>query len=192
MNISQTDMCNMAIQMVGGTPIHSLDDLANRSTEALACRTNMPLIKRAVFRSHPWNCISKQADLGASQGTPSWGYQFIYTKPTDYVRLIRFSDHRAKWRVYGKQIFATCADPYIEYVWACEDTTQYDELLIMTIVAALAVVIAIPISGQLEKVQLALEQFKNIWEPIARTADAQENSQDIIQTTTLSDMLHFS
>jgi hypothetical protein len=192
MNISHTDIVNMSIQMVGGKSIHSLTDETDRSTEALACRVHYPLTRRAVFRSHPWNCISKQADLGATTGTPLWGYSYIYAKPADYIRLIRFSDHRAKWRILGDKIYATCSYPYIEYVWACEDSTKYDELLIETMVCALAVAIAIPVSGQPEKVQSSLEKFKQIWEPIARTVDAMENSQEIIQTTTLMDELLYS
>ena len=55
MNISQTDICNAALQLIGAKEISNLDDASDRSPEARQCRLFYPIFRQTVFASHPWN-----------------------------------------------------------------------------------------------------------------------------------------
>lgn len=57
---SVVDICNSALNMLGGNTIISLTET---SKNARLCNQRYELVRDAVFREHPWNCLQKESSL---------------------------------------------------------------------------------------------------------------------------------
>lgn len=61
-NLSQTDICNLALMRLGQTKIQSINDQVNGN--AIACNVGWIQALSSVSRAAPWNCLKKRAFLG--------------------------------------------------------------------------------------------------------------------------------
>lgn len=151
------DLCNLAIAMVGGMPIVSLDDLTD---EAKICKATLPLTKSMCLTRWEWNGVTKFADLGAKrddddQEQADW--EFVFNFPDDFLHLVAQideGDHKKKFahKVMGRQLLTndysnTNGDSaYIEYI-SISDVSKFSPGLIKYIVIEQAIVLAPRIMG---------------------------------------------
>ena len=56
---STVDICNSALNMLGGATIISLTE---NSKNGRLCNQRYEPVRDAIFRSHPWNCLIKRID----------------------------------------------------------------------------------------------------------------------------------
>jgi len=88
---STVDIANYALNIIGASNISSFDEnskvgrLVNQRYEG---------VRDAVFRSHPWNCLIRRAELAQEVETPTFGYAYQYNLPTDpfCLRVLEFSN----------------------------------------------------------------------------------------------------
>jgi hypothetical protein len=69
--VSQVNLCNLALGKMGAQPITSINDLTSQS--AIACNNFFQQTFLEVARSHPWNCLKRRqvlAQLPASVNPP--------------------------------------------------------------------------------------------------------------------------
>lgn len=63
--LSQTDICNLALLQLGQEKIQSITNLSDPN--AVACNVAWPQAQASVSRETPWNCLKAPASLGQLQ-----------------------------------------------------------------------------------------------------------------------------
>ena len=175
---STVDICNSALNMLGGATIISLTE---NSKNGRLCNQRYEPVRDAIFRSHPWNCLIERTDLAANTETPNFQWKFQYTLPADCIRVLRTENsnlsNEEQYRIEGRNLLTNQSTIKIQYVAKITDTTKYDTLLIETISARLAAELCYPItqSSTLMDRMFALYDAKL---KEARFADATEGSSD--------------
>ena len=76
---SDVDICNAALNNIGASNIISLSE---DSKAARVCNQRYTIVRDAVFRAHPWNCLIRRQEL-ASSGTPVFEYSYSYPLPSN-------------------------------------------------------------------------------------------------------------
>tara|TARA_R100001510_G_scaffold13288_1_gene10540 strand:- start:206 stop:784 length:579 start_codon:yes stop_codon:yes gene_type:complete len=175
---SVVDICNSALNMLGGNTIISLTET---SKNARLCNQRYELVRDAVFREHPWNCLQKRVELAKDTDAPAFEFASAFTLPADCLRVLRsensnFSNNE-RFRIEGRKLLTDESTMKILYVASITDTTQYDASLIETLSARLAAELAYPItqSSTLMDRMFGLYQQKL---KDARFADATEGTVD--------------
>lgn len=90
MSASELSICNGALTTHIGERAVTQDELTNGSTET--ARTFSDVWSRdgieTVLNSGQWNFAIRSAKIDSDPSvSPSWGYQYAFDKPTDFVRV---------------------------------------------------------------------------------------------------------
>jgi hypothetical protein len=141
---SVVDICNGALNQLGASTILSLTE---DSKNARLCNARYTQVRDSLFRSHPWNCLIKRVELARDTATPSWGFSYQFTLPSDCLRVIGILNYDHDFKVEGRKIVANHETVKIQYVARITDANQYDELLRETISASLAADIAYAVTS---------------------------------------------
>ena len=170
--VSTVDICNRALQKLGHTKITSLDDDVKAARES---QRAYALVRDAVFRDHPWNCLLARASLAALSETPAWGFANQYQLPVDCLRVLEV-DTDCVWRIEGRRILTDAGAPLnVVYVRQEDDPEQYDLLLVEALASRLAVELAESLTQSNTKRELAERAYLEVLSQ-GRRADAQEGS----------------
>jgi hypothetical protein len=186
---SVVSICNNAIIKVGGKLITSLNDATN---EAKVCRTLYEDVRNAVFREHPWNCITDRKVLNELSTTPEFGFDHQYQLPTDCVRVLTLNDERfplirngmvypgldqKRFRIEGRKILTDEGEAKILYISKVDDPNQYDPLLLEAVATRLAAEIAYPVT---RNASLVTQMWNNYHSKfgIGRSVDGMEGTLD--------------
>jgi hypothetical protein len=78
---SEIDVCNIALQRVGGNAIQALND---SSRESRLCRSLYPFARDATLRDVDWSFGRRQVVLAELSDTIS-GWNFVYLYPADCI-----------------------------------------------------------------------------------------------------------
>lgn len=175
---SVVDICNSALNMLGGNTIISLTE---NSKNARLCNQRYEPVRDAVFREHPWNCLLKRVELAKDTVAPVFEYSNAYTLPADCLRVLQSENsnlsNNEKFRIEGRKLLSDEDTIKILYVAKITDTTEYDTSLIETLSARLAAELAYPItqsSGLMDRMfTLYQTKLKD-----ARFVDATEGTAD--------------
>ena len=157
---SETDLCNLALIMVGGDTILNLDDDTDTDGNAVLCRQTFPLTKDICLTRWEWNGATKFADLGgarndADQEQASWVY--VFNLPDDCLHVIAQidegnADKKFKHKVMGRQLFTNDlsnedgTSAYIEYI-STSEIANFSPQLLEYIVLKQAIVMAPKLMG---------------------------------------------
>jgi hypothetical protein len=175
---SVVDICNSALNMLGGNTIISLTE---NSKNARLCNQRYEPVRDAVFREHPWNCLLKRVELAKDTVAPVFEYSNAYTLPADCLRVLQSENsnlsNNERFRIEGRKLLSDEDTIKILYVAKITDTTEYDTSLIETLSARLAAELAYPItqsSGLMDRMfTLYQTKLKD-----ARFVDATEGTAD--------------
>lgn len=167
-------ICNIALTALGETPIASVDDPYKR---AILCKARYDDVRRAMLRSHPWNCARKLANLPTALPQPSTLYSYSYPLPPDFMRMVEIVDDAyAAWDVVGDRLLVNNDPPLaVLYIWDLQDPAKFDPLFVQAIGYSLAVELAQPLTQSTTKQQLVMRQLQDKMGD-ARTMGSQENS----------------
>ena len=167
---SVVDICNGALNQLGASTILSLTE---DSKNARLCNARYTQVRDSLFRSHPWNCLIKRAELARDTEVPSWGFSYQFTLPADCLRVLTILNYDYDYKVEGRKILANHGTVKIQYVARIDDANQYDELLRETISAALAADIAYAVTSSNPTAANMYELFQSKLKE-ARFVDATE------------------
>lgn len=184
MATSVIEICNNALLDLGEDVIMSLGD---EGKAAGLCNHRWPAVRDAVLRAHPWNCAMAQAELAAAVAAPLWRWEYKYTLPSDFLRIVKIvgrdGNEVADWEIQGGIILCDEDAPiYISYVRREEDPKKYDSLLDEAFSARLAATLAYPLSGS---TSLAQAYWSSYQEKLAeaRGVDAREGVPESVTPT---------
>lgn len=184
MATSVIELCNNALLDLGEDVIMSLGD---ESKAAGLCNHRWPAVRDAVLRAHPWNCAMAQAELAAATAAPLWKWEYKYTLPTDFLRIVQIvgQDGREvmEWEIQGGIILCNEEAPiYISYVRRETDPKKFDALLDEALSSRLAATLAYPLSGSTALAQSYWEVYQEKLAE-ARGVDAREGVPESITPT---------
>lgn len=187
---SVVEICNSALNILGANNITALTE---DSKNARLCNQRYEPLRDAVFREHTWNCLVKRVQLAQDTASPTHEYTYQYQLPSDCIRVLSLGgyhdgsssnvDGGQKFKVEGRKILTDEDTVYLIYSARIADPTQYDSLLIESIVARLAAELCYAITSS-TSLAVALKQDYNEKLRLARHADATEGTPDYIDSST--------
>ena len=173
-----TDVANEALGILGVKSIRSITDTGTVSD---ACRRMLPIAKRSLFRSNPWNSLMTRVELPHEVKAPAWGFSYAFKLPPDYLQLWKVDEHEApsdRFKVEKGLLLANTTPVRILYV---ADTTDYSVLspdLYEALSYKLAIKIFRLVGAKLKNVQDIFSGFETA-EGNAIFSDSAEGMPDI-------------
>jgi hypothetical protein len=172
---SEVDICNRALQKLGASRITALDE---NTPNAVTCNFNYSIVRDREFRKHLWNFTLKRVTLAASSTSPGFGFSYAFPLPSDWIRNNPPNDVGVDWKVEGRSILTNAGNTLqLPYVARITDTTQFDELFVESLAAALALEMEEEITQSNTKADKLERQYKTAIMS-AKQVDAVEVSSD--------------
>lgn len=171
---SQTDICNLALGLIGAETISSLTE---GSTESLACLVAWDSGRDAVLAAMDWSFARKRMELSQSSTTPDFGWDYQYPLPSDFLEPIEVNGTTdPNWLIEAGNILINDDELNLVYTARIEDTAKYPAMFVDAFAARLAADISPRVTRDfgLQQKMMQLFDFK-IKEAQAKDANRQND-----------------
>ena len=179
-SMSETGLCNLALDILHEGPISSIDD---DEPNARRFRRSFNALRDAFLAIHPWNFAVRRLALAAVAETAVPGWEYRYLLPGDCLRLLplqeagRFNGAHIAHQVEDGHILTDAAPPLpIRYVRRVEAIGQWSPLAITAFSSFLAANLAHAVTGKASYARFAADRFEAELKR-ARRGDGLEGSQ---------------
>lgn len=138
MAVSKVAIANRALQKLGAKRIESL---TQDHPNARSINASFDIVRDALLRKYPWSFAIKRESIAADASGPTWGDWNRYTKPNDFIRLLRDNEsgYAVDWKIEGDYILSADGSPLeIRYVARIEDTNKYDACFVEALASKIA------------------------------------------------------
>ena len=186
---TEVSICSNALRRLGDSPITSLSDDTER---ARLCNSFYSDARDAVLRLHPWNFAITRASLAQLTDTPSYGFAYQYSLPTNPYCLrvlgMEYEDYIFKIENYstqGRVLLTDESTAKILYVARITDTIQFDALFVDVLTAKLSVDLCYPITNSVS-LQEKMQKLYQLKLSDARSTDGQEGFIDDLASDTFT------
>ena len=175
---SQTEICNIALNMLGADRITAITD---ESANARRLNDIYEEVLFDVLREHPWNFAIQRAQLARLGSNPLFEYDCQFQLPNDCLRVISASDSSGyaitdnDYKIEGRALLCDETTIYIKYIAKITDPTQYDTQFIYLFATRLAAETAYAITNNKATADLLMQLYTARLEK-AKASDAQESS----------------
>lgn len=194
---SDVQVCNLAIGMMGGGRIATLDDA---SAEGRSCKSVYALLRDEVQEAHAWTFAQKRASLARLDETPAYGYLYAYALPADCLRVLEMQDDEyhlvdqstsqnivvarfgKTWEVENGKLLTDEEDVNILYIARTEDPAKFTPPFVQAFSARLAVDLAMSVAKNF-KLADALNAVYERSMAKAKTNDANTGRTEPYQST---------
>ena len=139
---SKVSICNAALSMIGADSILAFDD---STKNARHCANVYEQTRRALLRSHPWNCAIKRVQLSPLANKPAFGYDNAFALPGDFIRVVECNAY--SYSIENRQILCRESVLQLRYVYDNTDESTWDDLLVEAMSLSIAAKLAKPITG---------------------------------------------
>jgi hypothetical protein len=188
MAMNKTELCNLALGLIGSKRIVTSDLSNNTNTEARYCKLFYDPTKKAALRLCKPSCATKRANLGtAVSATPAFRYDYAYQLPNDCVRVIQMEELEYEWRREGDKLLTDESTAKIIYIFDLTDASKFDPLFVEVFSVWLGLKLAIPLSADKEIRDSLLNQLIKVSRPLAQGVDSQESSTQTLEVTSWLD-----
>ena len=150
---SDTDSANVALRLVGQTPVTSITD---GSVTGNVVDDIFTELLDDLLRSHPWNFATKRVQLARLSVAPAFEFDYAYAHPSDWLRTISVHDNDAGHgtvlyrteQVDGQTAIVSSSDAiYLRYVYRVTDQNLMSADFRRAFQFALARDLAIPLAS---------------------------------------------
>lgn len=155
--VSKVQICNNALNKIGADPITTFTD---NSKEARACNLVYNPLRQELLRAHPWKFSMKRQVLVASATAPDFEYAYQYPLPADCLRPLSLYGTNLDYKVEGKNILTDESVVNLIYVSDVEDTTQFDNSFVDTLITRIAAELAYPIANSSAVADVLYRQYE--------------------------------
>ena len=170
MSSTALDLCNQALALAGEEAILTLDE---QTRNAALCRAHYGATLREVLRSSTWNSARARVTLSPLAESPSFGWQYQYQLPADFIRVVRINDAQADavqgplYEIEGRKLLTNHSPLNLVYIRNPEiaDGTgvyELDPLLARAVVVLLASKLAWPLQSSRTLRESLLSEYDNI------------------------------
>lgn len=178
MALSKVAVANRALQKLGAKRIESLTQDHPNARSINAC---FDIVRDALLRKYDWSFAIARDSIAADPDGPEWGDWNRYTKPNDFIRLLRDDESglAVDWKIEGDFILSADASPLeIRYIARIEDPNKYDSSFVDALAAMIADETCIEITGGgAKKAQARADRDEAISEGY-RTGAIEKEAQD--------------
>ena len=185
---SKVDICNEALNLLGANTIASLTE---SSTTAVLCNRIYDTEVDCLLRQHNWNSAVQEANLAAVVGTPVIGWLYKFLMPTDpyCLRVLNVydtadDDQNFQWR--GRHIYCDTSAVDILYIGRITDPSEFDAMLMKTLVDLLAYRLSFPITRSKDVTAAMYSAYRNTLAD-AMSVDSQEGTPEELKSDHLLD-----
>ena len=149
---SDTDIANRSLRIVGGSRVTSL----TQGTKNANAVNDIYADLRDEMMDYPWNFATKRVKLARSATTPTFGFDYAYTLPSDWIRTVSVHDnvdgagtvlYREEQNATQNALVTDVENVYLRYVARVEDPNLWSVAFRSAFINALACELAIPIAG---------------------------------------------
>ena len=184
--VSETSICNMALALLGDERIGALTD----NTEAArACNSVYEHLRNGLLRSHPWRFARARASLSSLTSTPTWGWSYEFTLPTDpfCLRVLDVDSYKQyEWTVEGRKLLGNFSSCNIRYVSIVSDPMQFDPLFSVALSTRIAVQICMRLTSDESLRKMLSSDFTEHMSE-ARSARGQEGEVESVEADVFAD-----
>ncbi len=142
----EVEICNAAIDLLGGATISSLSE---NSKEARLCNRHYHRSRKYLLRAHPWGFAKKRQTLSRSTTIPLFGYDYQFSLPSDWVRNVEINGERedaVDYKVEGSFVMFSATELDLLYIWDITDPQKFDASYTETLVHRMAYLMAYPLT----------------------------------------------
>lgn len=174
---SVVGIINYALDMLGQSPINSIDD---DTVAARMAKRVYPFVLDSMLVEHDWKEARERVELAQLATTPAWGYAYEYQLPSDFIRLLSIDTVDGAYEISGLKVRTDLSTVKIVYVKRLEDPATMSAGFKDALAARLAAEMSVKYSDHqqqqilrataLQKISSAM--FTNlIQDPVRRTHD---------------------
>ena len=178
MAASKVAIANGALQRLGAKRIESLtQDHPNARTMNAAYEP----VRRALLRKYDWGFAIARDSIAADGTGPVWGDWDRYTKPNNFIRLLRDNEsgQAVDWKIEGNYILSADGSPLeIRYIADIDDPNLYDSLFIEALECALAERCCEEVTGSTSKASKMKKDFDGAIDEAKRIGAIEQPAQD--------------
>ena len=181
MNVIDVDICNQALTKLGVEPIVTVETDLNSVTASTKpirfLKARYLDIRNNLLANFWWNFAIKKATLVQDVSTPTFGYEYNYILPTDFLRLL-YIDNEDKTNPYnleGEFLASDSSSVKLAYISKESSTYTFSPMFRNALIYLVASDLAYPL---VQSTQLALEMRKMAQEELreARSIDSQQGT----------------
>tara|TARA_R110000803_G_scaffold141155_1_gene207640 strand:+ start:474 stop:1088 length:615 start_codon:yes stop_codon:yes gene_type:complete len=180
---SETDVANVALRLIGQTPITNRTD---GSTNGNVIDDIFDDTRDDLLRYSPWNFATSRVELARSGTIPAFEFDYAYVLPADWIRTISVHSNNAghgsllhRMEVIGSQRVIVCSadQVFLRYVKRETDPSLWSADFRRAMSLALARDLAVPISSSNTLQDQLSKQFERTMNRV-RSADAMGGSPE--------------
>lgn len=157
---TELEVCNMALSLIGGQPLESIDNIPPLNTRERLCNIWLPVVLDSAYKESMWSFISTRAVID-STGEAEFGGLNLFPLPTDYIhvhRIYRDPKFNVKvqtedWHIESGEILAPVDPAHILYSARPATTDDLPGHFIEVVVNLLAAKLAMPLTENQNLVQ---------------------------------------
>lgn len=168
---SWVHICNIALSRIGTASISDLTDGSNQN--AFYCNQLLPRAVEDVLGDYDWNCSRKRVSIAADSDAPAFGYDYQYTLPTDYLRIIEVDTGDEEYTIESGKILTDSETLNLIYIARPESPALLSSGVRNAIAKMLAFLLTTPFTSN-ENLAVRVGNEAQIAIERAKIADAQE------------------
>lgn len=180
-NASSVAIANRALIMLGEKVIASLTE---DSRAAALVNTIFAGVRDSVLESHTWKSARKRVALAQLSTSPAFGFANEFQMPSDFIRAVQVMDEdviRHRYQIEGRKFLTDDSSVNLEYVARITDPNDMSPMLQDSISVALAIELALPLTGK----RSVRDEMRDAFDRIisnARHSDASQRNDDVMST----------
>lgn len=157
--MTETELCNMALGLLGHDRVIETDFRSDTSTEAARCRLHFDAARKRLLSGNDWQFAEEPVTL-AFPRRHTGGYDPA-TLPGDCLNIVRAhdprdKDHRTPWAGTGRgSVRCLCDAATIVYIRDVQDLAQWPQRPLDALAAELAASLAFAMTGSADKAKAA-------------------------------------
>ena len=183
---SQTKLSvsNLALGEIGAQRLISFPTGSDTSASAKLIYLFYDVVRDEVLCEHPWSFATKDAVLTVLADTPvitTDGMRYVYTLPTDYLKIVALSDFYATFRIQagagytGNPALVLLSDTpslKIKYVFQNDTPSSYFPKFVTAFATKLASKVGFNLTESRNKAADLLERYAKMDLPSAQSEDS--------------------
>jgi hypothetical protein len=168
--MNSTDICNMALGMIGQNFITALDDGTHTANQ---CKLFFEPARDACLRDHKWNFGLRRKTL-ARTTPPASEWSYAYQLPPECLRVIALNDDPdLRWAVEGRTLVTDAPSATASFIATVDDVNAWDALFVEALTTLLASKLALAVAHD-ASYSVELLKIYNLRYADAKAVDGQE------------------
>lgn len=171
---STVAIVNHALILCGASTVTSItEDTAN----ARAVNAVYEIARKTILTEARWTFSTTRSTLATvATTTIAWFHEeesYVYTRPTDALRIWELSDLNAFWREEGNYLISSTAGLGAKYSFDQSDVSKWPPEFVAAFIDKLCADISFMILNDAKKAAIYLEKYEKLSLPKARSANSQ-------------------